>query len=71
MRMKYPKAVWSSMYFDDNGDLLMNKTGEDENIRTINNVILTPNGLSAYCNKTKAQRTFKFDRIGEIEILDI
>jgi predicted DNA-binding transcriptional regulator YafY len=27
--------------------------------------------ITAYCNKRDEQRTFRFDRIGEIEILDI
>ncbi|MBA4155558.1 WYL domain-containing protein, partial [Flavobacterium sp.] len=58
----------------------------EESIRTVSNVQLAINALTnehienyrlnnnyltAYCHKRDDKRTFKFDRIGEIEILDI
>ncbi len=37
----------------------------------INAYNLNSNHISAYCNKREEERTFRFDRIGEIEILDL
>ena len=87
IRMKYTRASWNQMGVDPlTGELIMNRTEAEESIRTINNVQLSINALAedqinaynlnsnhitAYCNKREEQRTFRFDRIGQIEILDL
>ena len=87
IRMKYTRIAWSNILVDkETGELILNKVDAEESVRTINNVQLSINALSsehisayrldnnyitAYCNKREEQRTFRFDRIGEIEILDI
>ena len=68
------------------GELITDKVDAEESVRTISNVQLSVNVLdrehieaynhdsnyiTAYCNKREEKRTFRFDRIGEIEILDI
>ena len=32
---------------------------------------LNDNSITAYCNKHEEKRAFKFERIGELEILDL
>lgn len=87
IRMKYTRSGWRNLYVDiDTGELIEEKIKSEESIRTISNVQLSINALTsehienyrlnshyltAYCHKREEQRTFKFDRIGEIEILDI
>lgn len=87
IRMKYTRSAWTNMFVDqDTGELLQDRIEAEESIRTINNIQLSINALAqehitaynldsnyitAYCNKREEQRTFRFDRIGEIEILDI
>jgi hypothetical protein len=87
IRMKYTRSSWSNMIVDEEtGELLIDKIEAEESIRTINDVQLSINALAqehieaynlnsnyitAYCNKREEQRTFRFDRIGEIEILNI
>ena len=87
IRMKYTRAAWTNMEVDyETGELIQNSIEAEESIRTINNIQLAINVLdqehidaynlnenyiTAYCNRREEQRTFKFDRIGEIEILDI
>lgn len=87
IRIKYTRIAWSNILVDrDTGELILNKVDAEESVRTINDVQLSINALSsehisayrlddnyitAYCNKREEQRTFRFDRIGEIEILDI
>lgn len=87
IRMKYTRRTWNNMLVDiETGELLIDRVEAEESIRTINDVQLSINALAqehienyrldnnyitAYCNKREEQRTFKFDRISEIEILDI
>lgn len=87
IRMKYTRASWQSMLVDtDTGELILDRIEAEESTRTISDVQLAINALSeehieayrlnsnyltAFCNKREEQRTFRFDRIGEIEILDI
>jgi hypothetical protein len=87
IRMKYTRASWNNYIVDrETGGLILDRIEEEESIRTITNVQLSINTLAeehimaynlncnyitAYCNKRNEQRTFRFDRIGEIEILDI
>jgi len=87
IRMKYTRSSWSSMLVDEEtGELLIDRIEAEESIRTINDVQLSINALAqehidayrlnsnyitAYCNKREEQRTFRFDRIGEIEILNL
>jgi hypothetical protein len=87
IRMKYTRASWNSMLVDtETGELIIDKIEAEESVRTVNDVQLSINSLSeehiqsyrlnsnyltAYCNKREEQRTFRFDRIGEIEILNI
>ena len=85
--MKYTRASWNNYIADtETGELILDRIEAEESIRTITNVQLSINALAeehimaynlnsnyitAYCNKRNEQRTFRFDRIGEIEILDI
>lgn len=71
----------------ETGEIIMTNVVEaEESTRTINNIKmatdvlseehlnyyrLDENYINAYCHKREEKRTFKFDRIGEIEILDI
>lgn len=87
IRMKYTRASWTNMFVDpETGELLLDKIEAEESVRTINNIQLSINSLTkehielyrlnssyitAYCNKRDEQRTFRFDRIGEVEILDL
>lgn len=87
IRMKYTRASWQSMLVDtETGELIIDKIEAEESVRTVSNVQLAINSLTsehieayrlnsnyltAYCNKRNEQRTFRFDRIGEIEILDL
>lgn len=87
IRMKYTRIAWQNMAVDtETGELFIDNVEAEESVRTISNVQLSVNVLSnehienyrlngnyltAYCHKREEQRTFKFDRIGEIEILDI
>lgn len=87
IRMKYTRAAWANMGIDDNGNLvIIDQVEAEESIRTIYDVHLAINVLAqeqieayhldnniinAYCNKREERRNFRFDRIGEIEILDL
>lgn len=87
IRMKYTRIAWQNMAVDtETGELFIDTIEAEESIRTVSNVQLSVNVLSnehienyrlnsnyltAYCHKREEKRTFKFDRIGEIEILDI
>lgn len=87
IRMKYTRSSWTNMIVDrETGELLIDRIEAEESVRTINDVQLSINALTqeqieaynlnskyitAYCNKRDEQRTFRFDRIGEIEILNI
>lgn len=87
IRIRYTRSSWTNILTDhDTGELFANKIEAEESLRTINDVQLSINILeqkhidayklnnnyiTAYCNKRAEQRTFRFDRISEIEILDI
>lgn len=87
IRLKYTRIAWQKMAVDtETGELFIDNVEAEESVRTLSNVQLSVNVLSnehienyrlngnyltAYCHKREEQRTFKFDRIGEIEILDI
>lgn len=87
IRIRYTRSSWTNIIVDyDTGELFTDKIEAEESLRTINDVQLSINVLkqehieayklntnyiTAYCNKREAQRTFRFDRIGEIEILDL
>lgn len=87
VRMKYTRAAWSTMDVDiETGEILMTNVIAEESIRTIDNIQMATDALTeehlkyyridenyinAYCHKREEKRTFKFDRIGEIEILDV
>jgi len=70
----------------ETGEVIIEATEAEESVRTINNIPLSidtleqdhidrynldENYLTAYCNRREAQRTFRFDRISEIAILDL
>ncbi|RZJ34727.1 MAG: hypothetical protein EOO51_08345 [Flavobacterium sp.] len=87
IRMRYTRAAWTSRTFDnETGEVIVDITEAEESTRTINNVQLAleildeeqlrqynldENYITAYCNKREEQRTFRFDRISEIAILDL
>jgi len=71
----------------ETGEIIMKNVIEaEESTRTIDNIQMATDALSeehlnqyrlnenyinAYCHKREEKRTFKFDRIGEIEVLDL
>jgi len=87
IRIKYTRIAWQNMLVDiETGELIIDKVDTEESVRTVSNVQLSINALTeehilsyrldsnyltAYCHKRKEQRTFRFDRIGEIEVLDL
>jgi len=86
LRIKYTKAPWFRYKKDtQTGELILDKKESETSVRTIMNVQLlkdsevakdlwfTPNErhITAYCNMREEDRMFRFDRISEIEILDI
>ena len=86
LRIKYTKAPWFRYKKDiETGELILDKSEAVTSVRTIMNVQLlkdsevakdlwfTPNErhITAYCNMREEDRMFRFDRISEIEILDI
>lgn len=87
IRMKYTRATWNNYIVNtETGELMLDRIEAEESIRTITNVELAVNALTeehimvyninnnyitAFCNKRNEKRTFRFDRIGEIEILDL
>ncbi len=87
IRMKYTRASWTTMIVGkETGELIIDRIEAEKSTRTINDIQLSiktldqehikkynlnANHITAYCNKREEQRTFRFDRISEIEILDI
>lgn len=87
IRMSYTRSAWTSMQVDEEtGEILYDVTEAEESIRTISNVQLSINALdqehltrynlnenyiTAYCHRREEKRTFKFDRISELAILDL
>lgn len=87
IRMTYTRSAWTEMKVDkETGEVIIEATKAEESTRTINNIKLSidaldqtqidrydldENYITAYCNKREAQRTFRFDRISEIAILDL
>jgi hypothetical protein len=87
IRMKYTRAAWTNYIVNsETGELVIyDRTEAEESIRTISKIQLaindntsedlwfTPdeNYITAYCHKREAERMFRFDRVGEIEILDL
>ncbi|GGK80823.1 hypothetical protein GCM10011405_30740 [Rufibacter glacialis] len=87
LRITYTRASWSSMAVDrETGELILNRIEAEESTRTICDVQLAINALeqehirrynltsdyiTAYCNRRDEKRTFRFDRIGQLEILDL
>ncbi|MCD6401710.1 MAG: WYL domain-containing protein, partial [Anaerolineales bacterium] len=87
VRIRYTRAAWTETIIDEyTGEIITNITDAEESVRTINDVHLSvdvldddhisrynlnENYITAYCNRREAQRTFRFDRISEIEILNI
>jgi len=87
IRMKYTRSSWTNMTVDEEtGELIVDYVEAEESIRTINDVQMATNSLAreyieaynlndnhitAYCNKREEERRFRFDRISEIEILNI
>lgn len=72
---------------EETGEMILNRTESEQSLRTISNVDYSINVLddehfnqynlteedyiTAYCHKREDQRTFRFDRINELEILNI
>lgn len=87
IRIRYTRSSWTKTLIDHNtGVLFTDRREPEESLRTINDVQLSinvleekhintyklnSNHITAYCNKREKQRTFRFDRIREIEILDL
>ena len=87
IRMNYTRSAWTSRQVDQStGEIITDFTDAEESTRTINNVQLAidaldqhtlrrynlnKNYITAYCNKREEQRTFRFDRISELAILDL
>lgn len=87
IRMRYTRSSWTNIIIDEeDGGIVTEFIEAEEGIRTISNVELALNALdqehlsrfklnenyvTAYCHRREAQRTFRFDRISEIAILDL
>lgn len=87
IRMKYIRSAWTEMKVDkETGEVIIESTEAEESVRTINNIQLSidvldqdhidkynldENYITAYCNRREAKRTFRFDRISEIAILNL
>ena len=85
--MKYtPKASVNCELNKITGEIIINRIGAEESLRTISNIDLGINRsnkedierygyddscIIAHYLKRDAQRTIKFDRINELEILNI
>lgn len=87
IRMKYTRTSWTTYSVDnETGEIVIaDRVEAEESVRTISNIQLAINHLedqdlwftpderyiTAYCHRREAERMFRFDRVGEIEILDI
>lgn len=87
IRMKYTRTSWTTYSVDsETGEIVIaDRVEAEESVRTISNIHLVINHLeeqdlwftpderyiTAYCHRREAERMFRFDRVGEIEILDI
>jgi hypothetical protein len=86
VRIRYIKPESTSYNYDEDiGEEIEFTTEEEESIRSISNIQLTMNNplnsdflftpderhITAYCHKREELRNFRYDRIDEIEILDI
>lgn len=77
VRMKYTRSAWVSTGIDPlTEEFIINNTEAEESIRTVSNIKLDSEGwgdnyIKAYCYRRDAERTFRFDRISELEILDL
>ncbi|KOH42953.1 hypothetical protein NC99_42600 [Sunxiuqinia dokdonensis] len=87
IRMRYTRSAWTTYSVDNTtGELIIaDRIEAEESIRTISNIQLatdspgtqelwfTPNEthITSYCHRREAERMFRFDRIGELAILDI
>ncbi len=77
VRMRYTRREWTNMLVNpDTGEFIIDKTESEESIRTVSNIQIDTNGwgnnyIRTYCHKREEERIFKFDRISEIELLDI
>jgi len=87
IRMTYTRSSWIDWVVDETtGEVMADITDAETQVRTINNVQLALNALAepevnyyrlnndyitAYCNLREEKRTFKFDRISEIAVLNI
>lgn len=72
---------------EETGEVILNQIESEESVRTITNIdysvnVLDPEHIeqynltsegyiTAYCHKREAKRTFRFDRINELEILNV
>lgn len=77
VRMKYTRAAWTAMSKDPStGKVIENSIEAEESIRTVSNIKLDSDGwgdnyIETYCHKREEKRTFRFDRISELELLDL
>lgn len=77
VRIKYTRAAWTNSSVDPiTGEILLDITNSEESIRTISDIKLDSEGwgdnyIKAYCHKRETERTFRFDRINELELLDL
>lgn len=77
VRMKYTRGAWTSADIDpETGEIIINRTEAEESIRTVSNIKLDVEGwgnnyIRTYCHKREDERTFRFDRISELELLDL
>lgn len=80
IRMKYTRGAWTDIEtgeFKDSQESLRtisnigiaNEVLEEEHINRYN--LQSDLHINAFCNRDDVRKTFRFDRIGEIEILDI
>lgn len=77
VRMKYTRGEWTNMVVNPTtGEIIIDKTEAEESIRTVSNIKLDTEGygsnyIKTYCHRREEERIFRFDRISELEILDL
>lgn len=77
VRMKYTRGAWTNtLIVPETGEIIIDKTESETSTRTVSNIRLDTEGwgnnyIKTYCHHREEERTFRFDRISELEILDL
>lgn len=77
VRIEYTRTAWTNTSVDSmTGEIVTDITNAEKSIRTISDIKFDSEGwgdnyIKAYCHKREAERTFRFDRISELDLLDL